>query len=68
MPIRAADHRRLQEKCRVTRKEDGRSKLEVLHEAELGNSTEHVNRLVDFAEAPEGGLLSLTLRVPGKIR
>ena len=68
VPIRGTDHRRLLENCRVTRKEDCRSELQFLHEVELGDSTEHVNRLVDFGEAPEGGLLSLTLRVPGKIR
>ena len=50
----------------MTRKEDSRSKLQVLHEVEIGNSTEHVNRLVDFGEAQEGGLLRLTLRVPRK--
>ena len=51
------------EKRRATRREDGRSELQVLHEVELGDSGEHVDRLVDFGEAPEGGLLSLRRRV-----
>ena len=33
-----------------------------LHKVELGDSREHVNRLVDFGEAPEGGFPSWNLR------
>ena len=33
-----------------------------LHKVELGDSREHVNRLVDFGEAPAGGFPSWNLR------
>ena len=52
----------------VTRREDGRSELQVLHKVELGDSREHVNRLVDVGEAPEGGFPSWSLRARDVLR
>ena len=51
----------------VTRREDGRSELQVLHKVGLGDSREHVNRLVDFGEAPEGGFPRWSLRYIKKV-
>ena len=67
VPIHEIDHRRLRENRRATRREYGRSELQVLHEVELANSAEHADRLVDFREAPEGLLLSLRRRVTRRV-
>ena len=46
----------------TTKVKDGRSELQVLHNVELGDSREHVNRLLDFGKAPEGGFPRWSLR------
>ena len=69
VPISGTDHRRLRENFACDkRREDGRSELQVLHKAELGDTREHVNRLVDFGEAPEGGFPSWSLRARDVLR
>ena len=37
----------------MSRREDGRFELQVLHKAELGDPREHVVWLVVFGEAPD---------------